>query len=1552
MTGRRCPVCNQLAQGQAGIICTFCKRHQHRHCTDYRWMPGQFLCITCQFPAQAACSYTEKVEKEEDGETAVKSLLWHCAQGEVEAPSPPMQMPMQTPVSCPQQAQRLPEASRVPVPRSVMSVRLQDLGQPPAELMGLNEWFTVFEQLTAGYTEEQRVFFLLERLGKEPKFFPVVQAARSQNVMFGTAITAASLKKSARASISYGRRDYQRLRSFLSTLRQKADEEHREYHTRVLAQALGLLPDDSPLSVELQDTMLQAFINGFYSEALRIECHHPRGGIPPPSTLDEAVELAERIFPLAARWKQGYPPLPQNARPPTTVTAPQRLSCSHCVQRGCPPSLTTHDTERCIYKFNGPWIQPDRAARPGAQSQGGHQPPRPPPQQPGSVVHIKGLQTTNDSPHALVYFGETPVSVLLDTGATANCVSRHFVDSLDPASVCQTRLTHVTTVCFAQGGKDEIKYTVRLGFAFDNDHGLLTQAFLVVEGLGEPCILGMTFLHSTEAIIYCSEPRMTLRYRKFAKQSQKKNPRVTIPLLTTVKWAADGSTPIYQSTRERIGVQSVRRLFFHVGHDSEHNTFLIKPDGPQSPYIVESCNGLLPYYQDNKGLTPKVLVEGQLLGSLESVRKEEIRTVSSVTTDDITSEDTHRQFLEANLDLSSSSLSAEEQLGLRKLLLRHSLEFSTGPDDLGRTNVTQHHIDVQGAAPYKQRPYRMTPEQRDRVDENVEKMLHEKIIRESNSPWSSPVVIVTKKDGTDRFCIDFRKLNSLSRRDSYPLPLIEDLLLSLKGAKVFSSLDAASGYWQVGMAEDDKEKTAFVTHRGLFEFEVMPFGLTNAPATFQRMMNSVLRDLLYNGCLVYIDDILVYGRTVEEHNERLEAVLSRLRDAGIKLKLKKCRFATNTLEYLGEVITEDGTKPNPDKIAKVVELQVPKDREELKHVLGLMGFYQRYLRNFATRAKPMTALLKKDVPFIWTTSCDRALTDLKTALTEAPVLAQPDYTRPFQLSVDASGVGCGAVLEQEDEAGNIRPIAYTSHTFSDTEGRYPCPHQEAFAVRWAVNKFRHFLSQPFTVYTDHRNLQYLLTSQQAHRRMQQYAYELQSYPITICWRPGKQQGHVDALSRLGHNKGGSGQLQQAAAVVTAVTLQPQPRLSPTPQIIRKYRLVWRDGRYLFKGDRPFIPVSDRHEVLRDLHRKANQHAGARSLQKSLTRSVFWPRMHRDAHSFVSECQACLACKKAVNANPGILPFREEPGILHLDWGTMDTSGVCPRYGLFLIGRDDSLPTAIYPTDKRTAAEVLLALQDYCRTKGTPKVLVADNAKEFVSKALQQFCKKRQMQLRHSAPYRPQTNGKVERFVQTAKERLRTIMYDSDDKDWTHHLAAFLDTYTPPQQSSAELNQKPKEPVTGQPLSAFAPGQLILIRRRPTPPLVEPLYFGPVSIEAVFQRGVLFQKGSGTGYADVRDIKAVSAEAGRKMEEARAQDVDEPDLDSSSSLLRPTVSTETETDETEVSDVLIDDSSYQTGKEEEGSDVSGANDVTDALIDASDSDSFRTCEEGKTEENED
>ena len=468
------------------------------------------------------------------------------------------------------------------------------------------------------------------------------------------------------------------------------------------------------------------------------------------------------------------------------------------------------------------------------------------------------------------------------------------------------------------------------------------------------------------------------------------------------------------------------------------------------------------------------------------------------------------------IETAQETLDPEELDKLKDLVLENSDIFAAPGKPLGTTDVIEHSIDTGDATPIRQPMRRVAFAQWEVLDKEIERMLHDKVIEPSKSPWSSPLVIVKKKTGEPRICVDFRKINNVTKKDSYALSNIQELLDCVAGAQWYATLDLAQGFWQVQVREEDRPKTAFSTRKGLFQFIKMPFGLCNAPATFSRLMEQVLQPVLYHEAFCYLDDVIVTACSPSQMRERLNSVFALLRKAGLLLKPRKCTLFVHSVCYLGHVLSAEGVSCDLEKIAAIQDWPTPATVTNVRGFLGLCSYYRRFISGFADIAKPMVELTEKGRLFQWDDRCQMAFSQLKEKLTTAPILANPsqDPHDQYILDTDSSDLAAGAVLSQIQD-GKERIIAFGSKALSKSQRAYCSTYKELLAIVIFLQKFRpYLLDREFVVRTDNSSLRWLLSFRDVHGILARWLSQLADYHFTVIHRPGKQHTNADALSRV------------------------------------------------------------------------------------------------------------------------------------------------------------------------------------------------------------------------------------------------------------------------------------------------------------------------------------------------------------------------------------------------------------------------------------------------------
>ena len=557
-----------------------------------------------------------------------------------------------------------------------------------------------------------------------------------------------------------------------------------------------------------------------------------------------------------------------------------------------------------------------------------------------------------------------------------------------------------------------------------------------------------------------------------------------------------------------------------IKHSINHKVRILNPFDesrvlPESSVIglaseVEYIESVIPPIVDEKAQTnqcenPQMLTSGNE-AAIENNKGDAVRRVHEI----IEEVPSHLTELYTR---ACENLTLPEQGQVKEMLQAHSGTFSQHEFDIGLTSLTEHSIDVGSQKPIKQQPRRVPTAFAEEEEKVIKQLEDQGIIRPSTSPWASPIVLVRKKSGKVRPCVDYRCLNSVTIKDAFPLPRITDCLDAVADATLFSCFDVTSGYHQIRVKESDIPKTAFCTKYGLYEYTSMPMGLTNSPATFQRLMELALRGLQWHTCLIYLDDIVVFGKTFEEHMIRVQEVLERIKAAGLKLKLEKCQLFQREVDFLGHLVSADGVRPNPHNIAKIKLWPTPSNVTAVRQILGMGNYYRRFVKNYAKLVHPLTDLTRKGVPFIWTPACKGAFEELKQTLIGSNVMAFPRETGQYILDTDASDGQIAGILSQIQD-GHERVISFGSRPLGKAERNYCITDKELLAIRHFVEYFRQYLlGRTFLVRSDHQALVWLFKLKEPKGRIARWIELLSEYDFSIEYRSGNKHANADALSR-------------------------------------------------------------------------------------------------------------------------------------------------------------------------------------------------------------------------------------------------------------------------------------------------------------------------------------------------------------------------------------------------------------------------------------------------------
>ena len=796
-------------------------------------------------------------------------------------------------------------------------------------------------------------------------------------------------------------------------------------------------------------------------------------------------------------------------------------------------------------------------------------------------------------------------------------------------------------------------------------------------------------------------------------------------------------------------------------------------------HIKEGKITLKAYNIRNKELN---LQKGNCIGHAEILDEVEDFDICNIVNDIKDDSNRDQQFAE---DFNKTDYPEHEEK-VKDILKKYDNIIALKDDKLGITSIIEHHISV----PKDMKPiyipmYKVAHSQKEKIENEVEKLLQNDIIEESNTPWSFPLLAVPKKNGETRIVVDFRKLNEKTETDPYPMPSMVDLLNSIGKSNFFSSIDLQQGFLQVPLDTDSKNKTGFSTSNAHYVYKRMPFGLKSSPTTFVRLIHQVFKGLLGKIIFSYIDDLFIIGDTIEEHLRNLDVVLQRLQNANLKIKLKKCFFLRKACTFLGHTITADGVKVTDDKVKSIMSFKQPKDVKSLRSFLGLAGFYRKFVKGFSKIAAPLTDLLKKDVIFEWKQEQEDAFQCLKNKLTTAPILAFPDFNKQFYLQTDASGIGLGSALMQK-YGNSFKVIGYHSRKFNKAELNYNITEKEALSVIDSLKHFRYIIfGYPIIIQTDHLAIREIFKYPNHSGRRARWFLTTLDYNIKIEYLPGKENIVADCLSRydmevctiqeipkaqLDNDIIRNHQRNDVTLFNIIQTLQADEAIPETMHSYRLSELEIIDGILMKNSIRRtiIIPKSLIEKVLYLTHDLRN-HPGREETIKQTQLRFTWTGMYKDVKSYIKHCHKCASCKGTTRKQPiGLYPIPETPfekvviDLLRLNH--------TPKGNLYILVVTDYLTrfTELMPQKTKTAYETASNLLNFIHRYGAPEVILSDNGNEFENKLLKELLKFYYTQKVSIIPYHPQGNGVAERVNRQIIEMIR-LSLPHEDENWDDHI---------------------------------------------------------------------------------------------------------------------------------------------------------------------------------------
>lgn len=752
------------------------------------------------------------------------------------------------------------------------------------------------------------------------------------------------------------------------------------------------------------------------------------------------------------------------------------------------------------------------------------------------------------------------------------------------------------------------------------------------------------------------------------------------------------------------------------------------------------------------------------------------------------SDDTYEYYALAKEERNVVSSTDSMQL-IDELIGKYQDIFVNDISELKQTDVTTHSIDTGTSNPVKVRPYRIPHHLREQVRDELRIMEKNGIIEQCQSEWCAPIVVVMKKNGKLRICSDYRKLNLITRKDAYPLPIIDDILAVLGGAVVFSVLDAVSGFWQVRMNPEDKHKTAFaLPGDGMYCYNVMPFGLCNSPATFQKLMEKVLAKAMWKYAIVFVDDIIIYSSSIEQHKIDLENVFQMLREGKIQLHQDKCEYYKDSVNYLGYTISAKGIATNKSKIEAIKSSMDPRNVKEIQSFLGLTGYYRKFIQNYSSIAKPLTELLKKGKKWEWTTECNHAVSKLKDSLMCAPTLAHPNWNFEFILTTDASTSGLGAILSQNINCEE-RPVAFASRTINKHEANYSITHLEGLGVIYGIKKFKHYLwGRKFIVRTDHMSLLKVFESTELSGRVARWAMFLRDFDFEFEHCKGSTNPS-DYLSRLTENKPKYASRPQKVDIGTMDILyyhaikdylsEFKYPLGADDEFRKKLRNKARlykllEGK-LYKnskqlGLREVLNEHNAKEIIHEVH--CEGHEGINNTWNRVKNKYIGSGLFQIVKDVVSECDHCQKYLPGEYRRNEMIPILATKPFQII--GIDAVGPISPiskegnRYILTAIDYLTKWPVAVAVSNIQSETVVSFLLTKIVQEFGVPKQIITDRGSNFVGEMTTKLYQALGIRHTPATAYRPQTNGQVERMHRTFKNIIAKMCVNNQD-NWDGYI---------------------------------------------------------------------------------------------------------------------------------------------------------------------------------------
>ena len=920
-----------------------------------------------------------------------------------------------------------------------------------------------------------------------------------------------------------------------------------------------------------------------------------------------------------------------------------------------------------------------------------------------------------------------------------------------------------------------LEKVIHLEVEYDNE--IYLHDFYIYDKLRFDVLLGLDF---------CRKTQISLHFDKDFDDKLPNSELISHKLQTDVRLKSDYNLPAKSLTNVECDLEFDIKIGYFVPDIRMKNEFML--DIQEA--IIEADNTCKIFIYNPRPVTI-FLMKNLKIGTIKCIKEEQIEENFLIVNNLKETTQSDKEFI-----IESENM-MEKGKALKLLEANRDL-FGDSAKHLGHAIGVEHEINLTTDKPIKLSPYKRSPQEKQIIRDQIKEMLENGVIEESQSPYSAPVVLVKKKNGKIRFCVDYRQLNQITIKDNHPLPLISDAINVMNDCKYFSVVDLLSGYWNILIRKEDRPKTAFITHDGLYQWIVMPFGLKNAPSCFQRFMQKVVENLLYRSVVVYLDDFLIFSKSFEEHLKHLKEFFCQIRKYNLRLGIEKCRFLCKEVKYLGYHLSEEGIKPDEEKIKAVQEFPTPKNVKNIQSFLGLTNYYRCFVERYAFHADPLTKLLRKDVKFEWTKECQDAFEKLKTRLISAPILGQFREDAPNEIFTDACMYGMSAIFGQI-QAGKHVVISYSSKMFNKAQMNYSISEKECLALVYAVKKYRHYIhGSHFTVFTDHNPIQYIMKVKNPNGKLMRYSMILMEYDFTVKYKPGKIHQNADTLSRFPIDKPDDKDEEINLLVEKTVDIAEAQKQDDWCSNMRKAveNNTKNSHKYIIENDILYrrtydsnhnrilltcLPRKLRKQALLDLHDNelGGGHLGELKTFLKVRKRFFWPNCERTVRKYVKNCEKCQLNKEEKQLTKGLMKPMEINEIFECVGvdilGPITRTSKGNEYIIIMIDLFSKwLETkAVKNTQSETIAKWFC--YEIIPRHGAIKRILTDNASYFTSEFTEMVFELTSSKHVTSTAYAPQTNGNAERACAVVKNMLK--MYVNDTlTNWDQYLPIITFTY--------------------------------------------------------------------------------------------------------------------------------------------------------------------------------